>query len=84
MYRVGQDNKMRKCLTTSKAHIVFKELHEIVAIGHFVADITTNKILDASYWWPILFKDTHEFCRSCDSCQKIGELKTKILVTTLP
>jgi hypothetical protein len=31
MYRVGQDNKMHKCLTTSKAHIVLKELHEGVA-----------------------------------------------------
>jgi hypothetical protein len=31
MYRVGQDNIMRRCLTTSKAHIVLKELHEGVA-----------------------------------------------------
>jgi hypothetical protein len=46
MYRVGQDNKMRKCLTASKAHIVIKELHEGVARGHFVAYITINKILD--------------------------------------
>jgi hypothetical protein len=42
--------------------------------------------LDAGYWWPNLFKDTHEFCRSCDNYQKIGGLKTKSLaklVTTL-
>jgi hypothetical protein len=35
--------------------------------------------LDANYWWPTLFKDTHEFCRSCDSYKKIGGLKTKSL-----
>jgi hypothetical protein len=37
------------------------------------------------YW--ILFKDTHEFYRSCDNYKKIGGLKTKSmakLVTTLP
>jgi hypothetical protein len=43
--------------------------------------------LDVGYWWPILFKDTHEFCRNYDSCQKIGGLKTKKLtklLTTFP
>jgi len=28
MYRVGQDNKMHKCLTTSETQIVLKELHQ--------------------------------------------------------
>ncbi len=44
MYRVGQNNKMHKCLTTSKAQIVFQELHEGVAGGHFVANIITKKL----------------------------------------
>jgi hypothetical protein len=47
--------------------------------GHFVVDITKKKILDVRYWWPTLFKDTHDFYKSCDSCQKIGGLKTKSL-----
>jgi hypothetical protein len=86
MYKMGQDNRMRRCLTTSKAYIVLKELHEGVVGGQFVANITAKKILDVGYWWPTLFKDTHEFCRSCGSCQKIGGLKIKNLaklVTTL-
>jgi hypothetical protein len=47
--------------------------------GHFVANITTKKILDARYWWPTLFKDIHDFCKSYDSCQKIRRFKTKSL-----
>jgi hypothetical protein len=85
MYKVGQDNIMCKCLTTSKAQIVIKELHARMVGGHFVANITIKKILDAGYWWPTLFKDTNDFCKSYDSCQKI-RLKTKSLaklVTTL-
>jgi hypothetical protein len=39
-----------------------------VVRGHFVVHIIAKKILDARYWWPTLFKDTREFCRSCDSC----------------
>ncbi len=68
MYKVGQNNIMHKCLTSLEAHIVLKELHEGVAGRNFVADITIKKILDVRYWWPTLFKDTHDFCKSCDSC----------------
>ncbi len=68
MYRVGQHNKMHRCLATSETQIVLKELHERVAGKRFVADITTKKILNARYWWPTLFKDTHDFCKSCNNC----------------
>ncbi len=78
MYKVGQDNKMHRCLTTLEAQIILKELHG-VARGHFVANITAKKILDVRYWQLILLKDTHDFCRSCDNCQKIRRLKTKSL-----
>ncbi len=62
MYRVGQDNRIRRCLIISKSQIVLKELHEGVARGDFVANITLKKIMEVGYWWPTLFKDTHEFC----------------------
>ncbi len=68
MYKVGQDNRMHRCLTTLEAQIVLKELHEREVGGHFVVDITIKKKLDVGYWWSTLFKDTHDFCKSCDSC----------------
>jgi hypothetical protein len=67
MYKVGQDNKMHKCLTTSKTQIVLKELHGVVG-GHFATYIIAKKILDVGYWWPTLFQDIHDFCKSCDTC----------------
>jgi hypothetical protein len=50
-----------------------------MARRHFVANIIAKKILDVGYWWPTLLKDTHDFCKSCDSYQKIGGFKTKSL-----
>jgi hypothetical protein len=47
---VEQENKLCKCLTTLEAQIVLKELHEGMVKGHFAENITTKKILDASYW----------------------------------
>jgi hypothetical protein len=87
MYKVGQENRLRRCLTTSKTLIVIKELHEGVVGRHFGVDIIAKKNLDARYWCPTLFKAIHDFYKSFDKCQKIGGLKTKSLaklVTTLP
>jgi hypothetical protein len=68
MYRLGENNRLHRCLTTLEAQIVLKELHERMVGRHFATNITAKKILDASYWWPTLFKDIHEFCKICDNC----------------
>jgi hypothetical protein len=50
-----------------------------MARGHFARNIIVKNFFNAKYWWPTLFKDIHEFCRSCDNYQKIGRHKTKNL-----
>jgi hypothetical protein len=74
-------------LTTLETQIILKELHKGVVRKHFVTYIIVKKILNAKYWWPTLFKDTHDFCKNYDNCQKIRGLNTKSLaklVTTIP
>ncbi len=41
-----KEGTMHRCLTTSKAQIILKELNEIVVGGHFATNITAKKILD--------------------------------------
>ena len=40
--------------------------------GHFAGDSTARKALMASYWWPSMFSDAHQFVQCCDACQRIG------------
>jgi len=53
-----------------------KELHEGPSGGHFAMKITQRKILDAKYWWPTMYRDVHDYCKSCDACQKTRRLAT--------
>ncbi len=64
-------------------HLISTNCSEGVARGHFATNIIAKRILDVKYWWPTLFKDTHEFCRSWDDCQKIGGPKTKNLAKSV-
>jgi hypothetical protein len=76
---MGQDNKLQKCLTITKAHMVMRELHERPSQGHFATEITHRKILDVRYWWPTLYKDLNDYCKSCDACQITRGLATQSL-----
>jgi hypothetical protein len=64
-----------------------KELHEGPIGGHFVTELTHKKILDVEYWWPTMFIDLHDYCRSCDACQQTKGLAIQSLaklMTSLP
>ncbi len=59
--------------------MVMKEQHEGPSRGHFATKIMQRKILDAGHWWPTMYKDMHDYYRSCDACQKIGDWQLKVL-----
>jgi hypothetical protein len=40
LYRVGQNNKLQRCLTITKAQMVMKELYEGPSGRHFATKIT--------------------------------------------
>jgi len=64
-----------------------KELHEGPSRRHSVMEITQRKILDVRYWWLTMYRDMHDYCKSCDACQRIGGLTIQSLVklvTSLP
>ena len=87
LYRLGKDSRLRQVISDSQARMILQELHKGNVGGYFFQDITKRKVLDASYWWPTLYKDTYQYCQTCHECQKTGGLPKLVstkLMTTLP
>jgi hypothetical protein len=84
---MGQNNKFTCCVTIDEAQNILHELHERFNGGHFAVDITPKKILNVGYWWPMLFHDVFELCKSCDACQRTRGLViqsfAKLVITLL-
>ena len=40
--------------------------------GFSLARKTVDKILQAGFYWPTLFKDCFEFFKTCAQCQQLG------------
>ena len=53
---------------------VLKLAHEIPLAGHLGCDKTARRILQRFYW-PTLYKDIADFCRTCSACQKTSRWK---------
>nr|GEW74348.1 reverse transcriptase domain-containing protein [Tanacetum cinerariifolium] len=49
---------------------VFTERLPIDACLSVCANLTANKVFDARFFWPTIYKDAYEFVKNCDSCQR--------------
>jgi hypothetical protein len=56
-----------------------KELHEGPLGRHYATEIMQRIILDVGYWWPIMCRDVHDYCKPCDACQRTRRLATQSL-----
>jgi hypothetical protein len=50
--------------------MMMKKLHEGPSRGHFATEITHRSISYVKYWWPTMYRDVHDYYRSCDACQR--------------
>ncbi|CAN6552424.1 unnamed protein product [Malus baccata var. baccata] len=60
------------CIPEEEQNSVLKFAHHYACGGHFGPKRTTTKILQSGLFWPSLFKDANNWCKSCDRCQRVG------------
>jgi hypothetical protein len=73
LYFQGRDGVLRRTIRKcDTSHLLYK-FHDGFRGGHFAKRITTNFFLQTGYCWPALFKDAHDYCRSCDVCQTYAQ-----------
>ena len=68
LYKLGPNEVLCICVMPHEKDVIIREAHSGTAGGHFAGKPTTQKILEVGLWWPMLHKDTKDFCRCCDIC----------------
>ncbi|XLT87226.1 hypothetical protein HN873_008979 [Arachis hypogaea] len=77
LWRCGADQIIRRCVPQSEFQSILEACHSSKSGGHFGPQRTARKILDCGFWWPTLFRDATEFCKSCPPCQKFGNISRR-------
>ena len=57
------DGIILRCVDEVEAKKQVDDFHSVFCGGHFVARITTHKILRAGYYWPTIFSYVDQFVR---------------------
>ena len=71
----GVEREIEQLILPEKCRrTVLKLAHEIPIAGHLrLGSEKTRQRLLRRFYWPGVFKDVEEFCRSCPTCQKTSQ-----------
>nr|GEU76215.1 reverse transcriptase domain-containing protein [Tanacetum cinerariifolium] len=71
------DQVIRRCVHGKEALDILVACHNRPTGGHHGANLTAKKIFDAGFFWPTIYKDSHEFVKNYDSCQRQGKISQR-------
>ncbi|XP_022868523.1 uncharacterized protein LOC111388093 [Olea europaea var. sylvestris] len=77
LYRRGADQIIRRCIPEDEVPKILEHCHSSAYAGHFGASKTDTKILQSGFYWPTLFRDTFEYVKKCDRCQRTGNISRR-------
>ncbi|GKA12229.1 reverse transcriptase domain-containing protein [Tanacetum coccineum] len=77
LFRTCADQIIRRCVFGQEALEILKACHEGPTGGHHSANITAQKVFDAGFYWPTIYKDAYELIKSCDACQRQGKISQR-------
>ena len=75
---------MRRCVSNDDQIGVLTFCHSEAYEGHFSARKRAEKILQADFYWPTLFKDCFDFCKTCSRCQQLGGVTKRNMMPLTP
>jgi len=74
------DQVVKRCVPQEEFHSILTFCHSHFCDGYFGAKRTTHKALESGLYWPSNFKDAYHFYKSCEKCQRTGNITHKNLM----
>ena len=72
LYRHSLSSPLLRCVTNEATPYIMREIHKDICGNHTGGQALAHKALQQSYYWPTMKKDTVEFARRCDKCQRFS------------
>ena len=84
LFKYCPDQLMRRCVSNDDQIGVLTFCHSKACRGNFSSRKTADKILQAGFYWPTLFKVFFEFFKTCAWCQQLGGVKKRNMMPLNP
>jgi hypothetical protein len=77
LYKQCADQILRRCIPEDEVSSILHHCHSREVGGHFGPSKTVAKVLQCGFFWPTMFKYAYSFVKSCDACQKSGNISRR-------
>ncbi|GJV82734.1 reverse transcriptase domain-containing protein [Tanacetum coccineum] len=77
LFYICADQIIRQCMHGQEALEILKACHEGPTGGHHSANLTAQKVFDAGFFWPTIYRDAHTMIKSYDTCQRQGKISQR-------
>ena len=74
LFKKSVDSNLLTCLGEPEAYIALAEVHEGIC-GAQAGDKMKWILYRRKVYWPSMVKDSFEFAKSCEECQKHGNIQ---------
>ncbi|MCQ7285327.1 reverse transcriptase domain-containing protein, partial [Salmonella enterica] len=77
LFKMCADQLIRRCVYGNEARRILHHCHEGPYGGHHGAASTARKVFDSGFYWPTIYKDAQNLVKTCDACQRTGNISSK-------
>ncbi|KAL2249885.1 UNVERIFIED_CONTAM: Gag-Pol polyprotein [Sesamum indicum] len=74
LYKITIDRPLLRCPSTKESKYVMKEIHEGCCGNQLGVRSLAQKIIRQGYFWPSIVRDTKEYVKKCERCQRYAPL----------
>lgn len=69
-FRMCADGVIRSCAMEGEMRVILETYHSTPVGSHHDGMCTTIKVLQSEFYWPTLYRNSHELMRACKQCQR--------------
>jgi len=73
LFHTRVDQQIWHYVAEDKIYEILKAAHDGPYGGHFADKIIGHIVLQMGYYWPSIFRNSWDYVRRCDSCQRMGQ-----------
>nr|GEY34972.1 reverse transcriptase domain-containing protein [Tanacetum cinerariifolium] len=77
LFKIYADQVIRQCVYGQEAVDILMACHNGPTKGHHGPNYTSKKVFDSSFYWPTIYRDAHDLVKSCDACQRQGNISQR-------
>nr|GEW09817.1 reverse transcriptase domain-containing protein [Tanacetum cinerariifolium] len=77
LFKICANQVIRRCVQGQEAIDIIKAFHNRHTGGHYDTNYTAKKVFDSGFYWPTIYRDAHDLVKSCDACQRQGNISQR-------